>query len=68
MLKGSTQHSGTLKTQPCHRSHHLKAYAPSGDPCIILIPALHACQFVLTLVFILHEDWISHLEASWKFL
>lgn len=49
-------------------SRHVKTHAPSGGPRIILIPALPVRQYVLTLVFILLEDRISHLQTSWKFL
>lgn len=49
-------------------SRHVKAHAPLGGQRIFLIPALPVCQYVLTLVFILLEDWISHLHTSWKFL
>lgn len=49
-------------------SRHVKTHAPSGGPRIILIPALPVRQYVLTLVFILLEHWISHLQTSWKFL
>ena len=32
------------------------------------ICTLHVCQCVLNLMFILPEDWISHLQTSWKSL